>query len=349
MHDPEQLPGALEASALLVEALKAEKTIAIYGDYDVDGMTATSILWHVIKAAAPDVDLRYYVPHRLEEGYGLNIEALQQLYADDVDLVITVDCGITAVEQVGAGRALGLDIIVTDHHNLRADGGTYPTTALCGAGVAFKLAWQFGKTWTGTDRVAPAIREALKDVMPLVAMGTIADVMPLTDENRILVRTGLALLGPSKLAGLHQLIESCKLQGTDMNPESVAFRLAPCLNAAGRMGHAADAVELLTTARDERAAEIAESLNRLNLQRRETEKEILEQAIELAEAAGMTRPSRRAGASRLASGRGRHRLLSTGPAIWSAGHSHAGERRSLQGIGPIDSGILRARGTRRLQ
>ena len=309
MHDPEQLPGALEASALLVEALKAEKTIAIYGDYDVDGMTATSILWHVIKAAAPDVDLRYYVPHRLEEGYGLNIEALQQLYADDVDLVITVDCGITAVEQVGAGRALGLDIIVTDHHNLRADGvlpeadaivhpalpgSTYPTTALCGAGVAFKLAWQFGKTWTGTDRVAPAIREALKDVMPLVAMGTIADVMPLTDENRILVRTGLALLGPSKLAGLHQLIESCKLQGTDMNPESVAFRLAPCLNAAGRMGHAADAVELLTTARDERAAEIAESLNRLNLQRRETEKEILEQAIELAEAAGMTRPSRRA-------------------------------------------------------
>ena len=309
MHDPEQLPGATEAAGLLVDAVRAEQTIAIYGDYDVDGMTATAILWHVIKAAAPDADLRSYVPHRLEEGYGLNVEALQQLYADDVDLVITVDCGITAVEQVEAGRQMGLGMIITDHHNLRADGmlpdadaivhpglpgSTYPTTALCGAGVAFKLAWQFGKAWTGSDRVGPAIREALKNVMPLVAMGTIADVMPLTDENRILVRSGLALLGPSELAGLHQLIETCNLQGSDMNPEAVGFRLAPCLNAAGRMGHASDAVELLTTAHDQRAEEIAEALHALNLKRRDTEKEILEQAIELAEAAGMTRGSRRA-------------------------------------------------------
>ena len=309
MHDPDRLPGAIEAADLLVEALRADKTIAIYGDYDVDGMTATAILWHVIKAAAPEADLRSYVPHRLDEGYGLNVEALQRLYADDVDLVITVDCGITAVEQVEAGLALGLDIIITDHHNLRADGvlpnataivhpglpgSTYPTTALCGAGVAFKLAWQFGKAWTDADRVGPGIREALKNVMPLVAMGTIADVMPLTDENRVLVRTGLALLGSSELAGLHQLIETCKLQRADMDPDAVGFRLAPCLNAAGRMGHASDAVELLTTAGDQRAGEIAEALHALNLKRRDTEKEILDQAIELAEAGGMTRPARRA-------------------------------------------------------
>ena len=309
MHEPDLLPGAPEAADMLVDAIRAGCSIAIYGDYDVDGITATSILWHVIKAAAPDANLQYYIPHRLDEGYGLNANALTSLASEGVELVITVDCGITAVEEVAVAAEAGLDVIITDHHNPRPDGtlphasaivhpglkdSTYPSPALCGAGVAFKLAWQFGKAWSDSDKVTAPIREALKNVMPLVAMGTIADVMPLTDENRILVRSGLSLLKHSELAGLQSLISACGLDGADMDSDSVGFRLAPCINAAGRMGHARDAVELLTTAGGSRAHEIAEALNRLNTERREKEREILEQAIEMAKAEGMTRPSQRA-------------------------------------------------------
>jgi single-stranded-DNA-specific exonuclease len=309
MHEPDLLPGAAAAADLLVEAIQNERSIAVYGDYDVDGITATAILWHVIKAAAPEATLQYYIPHRLEEGYGLNTDALRSLRGDGVDLVITVDCGITAVDEVAVAAEIGLDVIITDHHNPRADGtlpgaksivhpglpgSTYPSPALCGAGVAFKLAWQFGKAWSGSDKVTAPIREALKNVMPLVAMGTIADVMPLTEENRILVRSGLSLLEHSELAGLKSLISACGLDGADMDSDSVGFRLAPCINAAGRMGHAVDAVELLTTAGEKRSDEIAKQLNSLNTRRRETEREILEQAIEMAKAEGMTRASHRA-------------------------------------------------------
>ena len=308
-HDPGLLPGIDEAATMLVDAVRDDKSIVIYGDYDVDGISATSILWHVIKQASSKARLETYVPDRLDEGYGLNSEALLRFKEAGADLVISVDCGITAVDEVRAGRDAGLDIIITDHHNLRADGqlpdanaivhpglpgSKYPSRELCGAGVAFKLACRFARTWCGSEHITNAMVQVLTDVLPLTALGVIADVMPLTGENRAIVQAGLQRMRNVDLPGLQALIHASGLDGDGVDSDAVGFRLAPRINAAGRMGHALNAVELFTSANGERAHEIASELNALNTTRQKTEKEILAQAIEMAEAAGMTRPARRA-------------------------------------------------------
>lgn len=308
-HDPGLLPGVDEAATMLVEAVRADRSIVIYGDYDVDGITATSILWQVIKRASPEARIETYVPDRLDEGYGLNSEALLRFKENGADLVISVDCGITAVEEVQAGRDAGLDIIITDHHNLRADGqlpdanvivhpglpgSDYPSRELCGAGVAFKLASRFARTWCEPEQVTSALVQVLTDVLPLTALGVIADVMPLTGENRAIVQAGLQRIRSVDMPGLQALIHASGLDGDGVDSDAVGFRLAPRINAAGRMGHAGNAVELFTSASGERANEIASELNALNASRQQAEKEILEQAIEMAEASGMTRPGRRA-------------------------------------------------------
>jgi single-stranded-DNA-specific exonuclease len=307
---PRGLPGASAAAERIVRAVRGGERIAIYGDYDVDGMTATAILAHVIRALRPDADLVSYVPHRLEEGYGLNAPALEQLAAEGVRLVVTVDCGITARAEVAAGRAAGLDVIVTDHHELpaggpdalpdaiavhpRLPGSTYPTGDLCGAGVAFKLAWRIAQVWAGSESVGKVAREALVTVLPLVALGTIADVVPLTGENRILTAYGLRTIKAAPIDGLRALIEASGLMGEDIDDERVGFVLAPRLNACGRMGHARDAVRLLTDAAGAEAETIARELARLNEQRQRTERRILEQAAGMAEELGMTGEDRRA-------------------------------------------------------
>ncbi len=311
-HDPGLLPGIDAAAARLVEAVRNDEPIVIYGDYDVDGITATSILWHVIRTVAPAAQLRSYVPHRLEEGYGLNAEALRSLADEGAAVVVTVDCGITAIEEAELAGELNLDLIITDHHTPATDdggivhlpaahsivhpgvpGSDYPTNDLCGAGVAFKLACRFARTWCGSERVSTALQHVLTDSLSLVALGTIADVMPLTGENRVLAGLGLRRIRSTKLAGLQALIEASGLAGEDIDTEGVGFRLAPRLNAAGRMGHAADAVELLTEADGARAEHIATALCSFNDDRQRTEREILDQAVEMARAAGMTDPGRR--------------------------------------------------------
>lgn len=317
LHDPGLLPGIDAAVARLIDAIKRDELIVIYGDYDVDGMTATGILFHTIKSAAPNARLRTYVPHRLDEGYGINCEALRQLRGEGAALVISVDCGITAVQSAKTAREVGLDLIVTDHHNLptgltpecgdehplpdcvaivhpRLHGSAYPFGELCGAGVAFKVAWRFATAWCGSQRVAGTLRETLVNMLPLVALGTIADVVPLVGENRILTAFGLRMLRQSPLPGLRALIDTAGFAGERIDSEKVGFSLAPRLNACGRMGHAAEAVRMLTDAPPDEAVAIAKKLAAFNAQRQSVEKRIFEQAARLAEDRGMTGDERRA-------------------------------------------------------
>lgn len=296
LHDPLLHPGIPEAAKLLCEAVKAGKKICIYGDYDVDGMCATAILLECLKigGATP----RFYVPDRLEEGYGVNGDALRSLKRDGVDVVVTVDCGITALAEAEIAKAEGITYIVTDHHEMvatlpnadaivhpRLAGSQYPFGQLCGAGVAFKLAWELARQLTGDSKVSPAFRKFLTDATSLAAVGTICDVVPMTDENRILVYYGLQSLkkspplGLAKMMMLGKLGEKARLEASD-----VAFYLGPRLNACGRLGQARLGVELLVTRDEKRAAELARYLEEENLARQTLERRLFGEAKELAQA-----------------------------------------------------------------
>ncbi|MCA9288081.1 MAG: single-stranded-DNA-specific exonuclease RecJ [Phycisphaerales bacterium] len=303
LHDPSLLPDIDRACERLLEAARKREPIAIFGDYDVDGITATAILYHTLRLLHPDADVRTYVPHRLDEGYGLSADALEQLAGDGVRVVVSVDCGITAVEPARRARLAGLDLIITDHHtppataadlpdalaivHPRLPGGNYPFGDLCGAGVAYKVAWRLCTLHAGSDRVPPPIRQHLIDMLVPAALGAIADVVPLRDENRAMTLHGLRLMKQPRIEGLQRLIEASRLDGDRIEAEDVGFRLAPRLNAAGRMGHAREAVELLTTATGDRAVEIARALSRLNDERRATERRIAEEAAQRAIDRGM--------------------------------------------------------------
>jgi single-stranded-DNA-specific exonuclease len=301
LHDPELLPYAAEAADRIVAAIRKGRKITIYGDYDVDGMTATSILWHCLKLENTNVE--YYIPCRLEEGYGLNPDAIRQLHEDDPhQLVISVDCGITAVEEAALAKELGLELIITDHHTFlgssledgdvtlpeaaclvhpRLPNSEYPFSDLCGAGVAFKLAWAVCRRLGDGKNATPRMREYLKSAVCLAAIGTVADVVPLLDENRVLVRYGLETLADHSALGLQALIKVAGLDGNrKFTAEDIGFAIAPRLNAAGRLGQARLAVELLTTENPERAAALADYLDELNKNRRTVERRIFKQAKE---------------------------------------------------------------------
>ena len=304
LHEPTLLPGLDVAAERLAEAVRRGEKVVIYGDYDVDGITATAILWHALRVLGGEPD--YYIPHRVDEGYGLNADAVRQLCDDGADVIVTVDCGITAVGQAIVAKDRGVDLIVTDHHDLkRAEGGgqraelpealcvhpmlpghePYPNGDLCGAGVAFKLAWGVGQKLTG-GKVPPKLREFLVEATALAGLGTVADVVALAGENRVLAHFGLGLVRQTKLAGLRALVDAAGLGGKKLDSFDVGFKLGPRLNAAGRMGHAREAVELLTTATPERAAEIARFLESANKDRQATERRITDEAAELVEANG---------------------------------------------------------------
>ena len=297
LHPPELLPGVTRAASLLAEAVRSGRRIVLYGDYDVDGITGVAILWRLLTEAGADVG--YYVPHRLEEGYGLNAEALRKLTEEGAKTIVSVDCGITAVE-VADTTPEGLELIITDHHQPQERvpesaaaivhptvGGQYPNPHLCGAGVAFKLAWALARELSGATRVAPNYRDLLMEALPLAALGTIADVVPLVGENRIIARCGLARLKGTQDVGLRALIDSAGLAGQRIGDYEVGFRLAPRLNAAGRMGHARLAVELVTRADAARASEIALYLEEHNRSRRALERRIVQQACEMVQERGM--------------------------------------------------------------
>jgi len=319
LAEPSSLPGATAAADRICRAVRDHEKIVIYGDYDVDGLTATAILWHCLKLAGAEAD--FYVPHRLEEGYGLNSQAITNLIDQGVKLIVTVDCGISAVEPAKVATTAGVDLIVTDHHLIDSDlpvchsivhpwlpGSCYPYRELSGAGVAFKLAWLLAQRFTVADgsapktppangsaiRVSDSFREFLVSATGLVGLGTVADVVPLTGENRILAAFGLKGLANSSQPGLQALLESAGLTSTKLDAYDIGFKLAPRLNAAGRMGHAQLALELLTRASSARAAKIADYLAKQNAQRRKVEKKILDEAIQQIAERGLGQPDTRA-------------------------------------------------------
>ena len=300
--EPEQMPGVTIAAQRIVQAIENNEKIAIYGDYDVDGITSTSILWHLLSILGATTE--YYIPHRVDEGYGLNNDAITQIAETGAKLIVTVDCGITAVKEAAHARSLGMDIIITDHHMPGADMPDvtaivhpgidgYPNPASAGAMVAFKLAWGIVNLTKTTSKTPPNLRQFLLNATTLAAMGTIADIVDLRGENRILTSFGLKALSNSKLPGIKALIESAGLTGENIDSYSIAFKLAPMLNAAGRMGHARLAVELLTSDSDVRCTQIAQYLKDQNRQRQKCQRDIFAQAKEMINHQGLNHPDRK--------------------------------------------------------
>ncbi len=276
LRDPMLLPGVPAATERLVDAIRSETPIVIYGDYDCDGMTGTAILVNGLRLLRADVS--YYVPNRLEDGYGLNEAAIRKLAQRGKKMIVSVDCGITSVGHAELCKELGVSLIITDHHTIgdqlpnadaivhpRLPGTSYPFGELCGAGVAFKLAWAICQQMCGAKKVSEPLRRYLMQSLSLAGIGTVADVVPLLDENRILVEHGIRMLRAEPIAGLVELMKLTQLdQVANLNTESIGFTIAPRLNAAGRLGQAQLAVELLTTPAGERATALAEYINQLN-------------------------------------------------------------------------------------
>lgn len=296
LHDPELLPGVSAAADRIVAAVQDKRKITIYGDYDVDGVTATSLLWHCLRLVGGKVD--YYIPSRLEEGYGLNCDALRRFHEDDPGmLVVTVDCGIASVREAELARELGLELIITDHHQMgatlpaaaglvhpRLPGTDYPFGDLCGVGVAFKLAWAICARLGDGRKASPRMRDFLLSAVGLAAIGTVADVVPLLGENRVLVRYGLQSLRERSSLGLKALLTATGLGDKPvLVAEDIGFTLAPRINAAGRLGQARLAVELLTTDNLERAGMLATYLEEQNKARQTVERRMFKQAKELIE------------------------------------------------------------------
>ena len=286
LRDPEELPGLTDAADRITAAVAAGRRIVIYGDYDVDGMSATAILYLCLKMFSAQVS--YYVPNRIDEGYGLHCDALATLAAAGARMIVTVDCGAASLVEAEKAKQLGLELIVTDHHHFKdvlpaaacivhpaLPGSAYPFTGLCGAGVAFKLAWGLCQRASQSKKVGERMRNFLMQAVGLVSLGTVADVVPLVDENRVLVRHGLNSLRERPCAGIAALLA---LTGVDpkapLSSEDIAFKLAPRLNAAGRLGQATLGVELLSTDSTERAGALAAYLHELNGSRESLERSI---------------------------------------------------------------------------
>jgi len=339
-HDPFEFDGMEEAAGLVLEALRAERKITVYGDFDCDGVCATAILVGCLRELGGECD--WFIPDRIKEGYGLNPDAIREIVGRGTELLITVDCGVTAVEEVALAREAGLDVIVTDHHQsgpvlpdcpvIHPELGGYPCPSLCGAAVAAKLA-------SAARRLAGAEPDQDEADLDLVALATVADVMPLTGENRQLVRSGLEVGRRAGRVGLAALMKEARVEPSRLTSEDFGFRLAPRINAAGRLLRADAGVELFLATSRERATEVARELSMLNAERRRIEREVEAAARAELKALGDERPAAvvaGAGwhpgvvgivASKLARGSGR-------PAVVIAldGETGRGSARSVPGL-----------------
>jgi single-stranded-DNA-specific exonuclease len=293
LPDPSSMKGMPAAVERLVRAVEGGERIACYGDYDVDGVTSTALLAGFLRAAGADVVT--YVPHRLVEGYGLNVAAVEKLAADGVRLLVSLDCGITAASEVRAATALGVDAVVVDHHTVPVElpaaaailnphqaGCAYPTKDLAAVGVTFALLMALRRALRERGRFGAARPEPnLKDALDLVALGTVADVVPLVGANRVLVRWGLEALAKSRRPGVRALKNVAGIaEGTPVTAGQVGFRLGPRINAAGRLDDAGRGVRLLLTADPAEAEALAAELDRENQARQEIERRILAEAID---------------------------------------------------------------------
>lgn len=309
LHDPFNMKDMGRATERIIKAIKENEKIVIYGDYDVDGTTATALLYLFLREAmgygqeaianthclSPIAHrLHYYIPERLKEGYGLNNNALKHISDSGTKIVITTDCGITNYEEVSFANSIGLDVIITDHHepadrlppayailNPKQPECAFPFKELAGVGVAFNLIIALRSKLKECGHFADSIPN-LKNYTDIVALGTIADMVPLVDENRILVRYGLDELTLGKRPGIRALKEVSGVKGS-VKAGVVGFQLAPRINAAGRLDNAGKGVRLLTTYDDKEAMDIARELDRENVDRQRLEKAILSEAVEIIE------------------------------------------------------------------
>src|SRR5215213_4256626 len=284
-HDAATLPGAPAAAALIAGHLQRGSRIAVFGDYDVDGVCSTAIVIRTLRALGGDPV--WELPSRFDDGYGLSTIAVERLAARGVDLLVTVDCGITAVEQVAAARAAGLDVVVTDHHRPGdalpdcvlvhpALAPAYACPELCAAGVALKLIEALHSAMGGDPAAA-------EEHLDLAALATVCDLVPLHDENRRIVREGLVAVARTSKPGLRALMEVTGVEPAELTEQALGFRLGPRINAAGRMKRADAALELLLTEDTARAGEVARELDLINGDRQLAEARILQAAEAAAE------------------------------------------------------------------
>ena len=269
-HDPQRLPGMDSALQRLYHAVERQEKVGIFGDFDVDGVTGTAIIAEGLSALG--VPVQPYLPHRLDEGHGLSDEAVSHLTQGGVTLIITVDCGMSSVSEVARARQVHCDVIITDHHappdtvpqatatiNPQMPGNTYPFIDLCGAGLAFKLMQgiyeYYGQPWP-------------RSLLELAALGTIADLVPLLDENRFLVQEGLKELARTQRPGLRALYRRASIQTRSLTSETISYQLAPRLNAPGRMGHSMTSYRLLTSDSPAEAESLADEIEAMNQERR---------------------------------------------------------------------------------
>jgi len=284
VHDPFLLSGMDRAAARVRQAIERAEHVVVFGDYDVDGMTASCLLAGFLRKNGVNCDI--YIPCRLDEGYGVNKNAVEDFARQGVTLVITVDCGVTASEEAELAAALGIDMIITDHHECKdtlpdavavvdpkQKDCPYPNKALAGVGVAFKLICAVA----GSDR----LQELIDEYGDLLAIGTIADVVPVTGENRALIRSGLEAVEKRRRPGLLHLLRECGLEGRALTAGSVGFALAPRINAAGRMGRTVLSTDLLLTDDPAEAERLASELCALNMERRGLVAEIYDEALEM--------------------------------------------------------------------
>ena len=288
LHDPFLFEGMEKAVLRIIAAINSGERITIYGDYDVDGTTSTALLYLGLKRVGANID--FYIPHRMIDGYGLSLNSLDHLKESGSSLIISVDCGVNALEEIEAINANGMEIIITDHHNPKEDlppayaiinpklpGCNYPYPDLAGVGVAYKLLSAiYQKLGIATD-------DNLMKYMDLVAVGTIADIVPLTGENRIFAYIGLRHLIDKRNLGLNALIQISGMNQKSLDATDIVFGIAPRINAAGRMGSAALAVELLISTEEEKSQELAEIIERQNSLRQQEDQKTFQEACEIIE------------------------------------------------------------------
>ncbi|MCK5472787.1 MAG: DHH family phosphoesterase, partial [Planctomycetes bacterium] len=309
--EPEKMPGVKEAVKRIKTAIENKEKITIYGDYDVDGITSVAILVSLLTLLGADAD--YYIPHRIDEGYGLNNEAIESLAKNGSKLIVTVDCGINSMQAAEFAGQFGIELIITDHHQPSdqlpqaaaivhpAIEDSYANQDSAGAMVAYKLAWAIANEFTtgGSTKLTTGkklsseLRDFMLSATSLAAMGTVADVMDLRGENRVLTSYGLKALPECNLCGVTALIESAGLAGKELDSFHIGFRLAPLINAAGRMGHARLAVELLISTSETHSMEIAQYLKSQNSQRQKCERKILSEVCEIIDKNGLAKADKK--------------------------------------------------------
>ena len=284
LRDPFLMKDMKKATDRIKKAIENKERIYIYGDYDVDGVSSTSILFLYFKSI--DFPVKYYIPNRLEEGYGINEEAIKKIHNDGCDLIITVDCGITSVKEVDLANELGIDVIITDHHecqseipnalaivNPKQEDCNYPFDMLCGCGVAFKIIQAL------TDE--EEFKTSMFDYLEIVTLATICDIVPLIDENRIIVKNGLKLMKEGKNLGLRELIKVCGIETEKIGSSHIGYSVGPRINASGRLGYSYLGVQLFTTDLEDEAKEIANILEAKNIERQMIESKMYKEAEEV--------------------------------------------------------------------